>query len=312
MTAMSFNAAAVRPRWGELPPALRASIERRLGSAVTSSVEQNGGFTHGAATRLLLADDSRAFAKAMPADDALAGMYREEAACAARLPARVPAPRFRFSLEEAGWIALVFDDVEGRHPDLAEPADLLAVLLTLERLAETLTPSPLPDALPVAQSLAPLLNGWRTYAAGNTPADLDAWSLRNLDRLGRLEAEWVEASAGNTLLHADLRPDNMVLARTGRIFVVDWACTCIGAAWVDLVVLLGSVAGVDAEAIVSTHPLTRDVDPLAIDAFVCALLGCWEKECREPEVPTSPQLRRFQARNAGVTRAWLARRTGWR
>lgn len=312
MTAMSFTSAAVRPRWDRLPLSVRTSIENRLGASVASSSDQTGGFTHGVAARLVLADGSRVFAKAIRADDALAGDYQAEVWCAERLPARVPGPRLRFSMRVDGWIVLVFDDVAGRHPDLAKPADLRRVLATVETLAEILTPSPLPGAPRVEETLAPVMYGWRSFAERNPPADLDAWSLRNLDRLARLEAGWAAATAGNTLLHADLRPDNMVLTRTGRILVVDWACACVGAPWVDLVVLLGSVAGLDPEAIAGTHPVTRDVDPALIDAFICALLGCWERECRRPELATSPHLRRFQARNAGLTRAWLARRTGWR
>lgn len=303
---------AVRPEWTALPAELRASVEERLGSRVVASVGQTGGFTPGVASRLTLADRSRVFAKAMPVDDPLAANYRAEAWCAERLPERVPAPRLRFSVETHNWIVLVFADVEGRTPDVTDPGDLAAVLDTVRTLATVLTPNPLPGVPLAEQELAPLMHAWRTFAADGPPADLDGWSLRHLDRLARLESGWTAATAGDTLLHADLRPDNMLRTSTGEIVVVDWACACTGAAWVDLVVLLGSVAGVDAEAVVRDHPVTRDVDPAAIDAFVCALAGLWEQQCRGPERPRSPYLRRFQARNAAVTRAWLAHRTGWR
>jgi hypothetical protein len=306
-----MNATALRPRWTALPGSLRALIADRLGAQIMQSADQSGGFTPGVAARLTLDDGTRVFAKAIPADDVLTLDYLTEAWIAARLPSYVPAPRFRFSLRAAGWIALVFDDVEGRHPDVANPVDLRAVLTTVKRLADVLTPSPVPAALPAGRSLEPLMYGWRGFAEHGPPRDLGPWSLRNLDRLAALEAGWADAVAGSSLLHADLRPDNMLLTRDGRILVVDWACACVGAPWVDLVVLLGSIAGVDAEAILRSHPVTRNVDPAAIDAFLCGLLGCWEKESRGPELPSSPHLRRFQARNADVTRAWLARRTGW-
>jgi hypothetical protein len=312
LTQPQFIMPAVRPAWTELPDSLRERIERRLGSPVSSSAVQAGGFTHGVASRLVLADQSRVFAKAMPADDPLAAAYEAEGRYAARLPSNVPASRLRFWLREEGWIVLVFDDLEGRHPKLEKPADLAAVLATVRTLARVLTPSPLLDAPPAEEELAPLMRGWRTFAEQGPPADLDEWSLRNLERLAQLEHDWAAGVAGNTLLHADLRPDNMVLTRTGEIYVVDWACACVGAAWVDLAVLLGSVAGVDAEAVIRSHPVAQDVEPASITAFVCALLGCWERESRGPELPTSPKLRRFQARNARLTRAWLARRTGWR
>ncbi len=279
---------------------------------MSSAGDQTGGFTHGTAARLVLADGSRVFVKVLPQEDELVDSYRNEAWCAARLPDDVPSPRLRFGMAGDGWVVLAFDDIEGRHPNIAERDELDAVLTTVERLAKILTPNPLPDAPPGEDALAPLMHGWRQFAADGPPADLDAWSLRNLDRLAELEGHWAEAIAGDTLLHADLRPDNMLLTPAGEVLVVDWACACVGAAWVDLVVLLGSVAGLDAEAIVRTHPVTRHVRPTSIDAFVCALAGCWEQVCRGPELPRSPHLRRFQARNARLTRTWLARRTGWR
>jgi aminoglycoside phosphotransferase (APT) family kinase protein len=302
---------STRPRWARLPATLRASIEDRLGAATQRSDDQDGGFTHGLATRLLLADGTRVFVKGIPADDPLARAYVDEAWYAARLPPRVPAPRFRFSLLTGGWLVLAFDDVAGRSPDLTQPGDRRTVLATVERLAAILTPTPMPEAPPAAEALAPVLHGWRTFASQSPPDDLDTWSLGNLNRLAALESRWPHVVGGQTLLHADLRPDNMVMSDSGRLHVVDWSSVCVGAPWVDLIVLLASVDGLDPEAVVRDHPVTRAVDPAAIDALVCGLLGCWEQQSREPHLPTSPNLRQFQARNAKVTRDWLIRRTGW-
>ncbi|MFI7602161.1 aminoglycoside phosphotransferase family protein [Actinoplanes sp. NPDC049681] len=307
------EATAVRPRWTTaLPATLLATLESRLGAPTVHAVDQTGGFTHGLAARLTLADGRRVFAKAMPADDELAPAYRAEAWCAARLPAAVPASRLEFSLQADGWVVLVFADVEGRNPDLSEPGELAAVLSAFERLAEVLTPNPLPEAPTCEAELRPLVDVWRQYATDGPPADLDPWARRNLDRLVELESHWVAATAGDTLLHFDLRPDNMLLTAAGEVLTVDWACACVGAAWVDLLVLLGSVDGLDGEQIVRSHPVTRDVPAEAIDAFLCALAGLWARESRKPELPRSPYLRRFQARNGELTLGWLAHRTGWR
>ena len=104
----------------------------------------------------------------------------------------------------------------------------------------------------------------------------------------------------------------MLLTRGGDVLTVDWACACVGAPWVDLLVLLGSVDGLDSERIVCSHAVTRDVPAASIDVFLCALAGLWAWESRKPALPRSPYLRRFQARNGELTLAWLARRTGWR
>ncbi|WP_280313846.1 phosphotransferase [Nocardia wallacei] len=307
------DSTSFRTEWAELPRSGRAELERGLGGEVRAAAGQAGGFTHGLAARLVLADGRRAFAKAIPVDDALAGMYRAEAGVAAGLPRSVPAPPLRFTAEIDGWFAMVFDDVAGRHPRLREPADLAAVLATVERLADALTPSPLPGMRAVTDSYGRALSRWQQFAEHGPPPDLDDWSRRNLDLLADLESTWPTHCAGETLLHSDLRPDNMLLGSDGIVCVVDWAAPCRGAAWADLVILAPSIAldGVDPDPILTAHPLTRAVDPAAIDALVCALTGFWTYNSRLPVPPRSPRLRAHQARSGAVTREWLRRRVGW-
>ncbi|MFI7602171.1 phosphotransferase [Actinoplanes sp. NPDC049681] len=303
---------AWRPAWSELPVDVRELVGTCLGAPVRTAAGQAGGFTPGVAARVLLADGSRAFVKAIQADDESVGVYRNEARYAALLGADVPTPRLRFTAQARGWVVLAFDDVDGRHPDLRVPAEREAVLSALGRLAAALTPAARAGVPTVEAALAPLLTGWRQYAADGPPADLDPWSSHHLARLARLEAGWAAGTAGDTLLHADLRPDTMLLTPQGEVVVVDWACACVGAPWVDLVLLLASADGVDADRVVRTHPLSRDVPDAAVDAFLCALAGCFARECRGPDLPRSPRLRGFQAAAARRTLAWLARRTGWR
>ncbi|MEU6184947.1 phosphotransferase [Nocardia sp. NPDC047038] len=212
-----------------------------------------------------------------------------------------------------GWFVAVFDDVEGAFPRLGEPGELRDTLELVTRLATELTPSPLADVPTVAEAYEPELTGWRTFVTEGPPADLDSWSLRHLTKLAELEAAWPTAAEGNTLLHTDLRPDNMLRRPDGAVLAVDWAWACRGAAWIDLVALAPSIAaaGVDPDPIIATHSVTRDVDPVAVDAFVCALAGYWAAACRKPGPPRSPRLREHQSRFARLAGAWLACRLGW-
>ncbi|WP_194838266.1 phosphotransferase family protein [Nocardia sp. XZ_19_369] len=302
-----------RIEWNEVPELVRSEIERHLGAKVRTVNSQRGGFSHGMAARLVLDDGVRVFAKAICDDDALAPMYRAEADTAARLPQQVPAPSVRCVIETAGWFVTVFEDVEGRHPLLDRPNELAAVLAMIEQLAEVLTPSPLAGGSTIAEDYGPKLTCWRQFAEHSPPADLDDWSLRNLDRLAALESTWFEPAAGETLLHTDLRPDNMLLRPDGTVVAVDWAWPCRGAAWIDLVSLAPSMAagGLDPDPILAAHPVTRGTNPAAIDAFVCALVGYWEHNSRRPAPPKSPKLRSYQACSALVSRKWLRRRLAW-
>ncbi|MGW5374210.1 phosphotransferase family protein [Nocardia sp. NPDC003999] len=310
---VDYQGTALRIGWAEAPEPVRAEVERVLGDAVHTAENQRGGFSHGVAARLRTVGGGAAFVKAIEAEDGLAVMYRQEARIAARLPATVPAPRCRFATEIAGWFVAVFDDVEGAFPRLGEPGELRDTLELVARLAAELTPSPLADMPTVAEAYGPELTGWRTFVTEGLPADLDSWSLRHLTKLAELEAAWPTAAEGNTLLHTDLRPDNMLRRPDGAVLAVDWAWACRGAAWIDLVALAPSIAaaGVDPDPIIATHSVTRDVDPVAVDAFVCALAGYWAAACRKPGPPRSPRLREHQSVFARLAGAWLACRLGW-
>ncbi|WP_280454977.1 phosphotransferase [Nocardia brasiliensis] len=304
---------AFRIDWAQLPHEVRAGIEDRLGGTVRRAVGQRGGFSHGLAARVRLANGARVFVKAIDAADDLATAYRSEARTARCLPERVPTPRCRFGEEIAGWFVAAFDEVAGVHPRLADPGESSDVLRTVGRMARVLTPNPVPHAPTIADALGSAFVGWRTFAEQGPPADLDDWSLRRLDRLAELEKTWLAAASGETLLHTDLSPSNMLRRADAAVLVVDWAWACRGAAWVDLVLLAPSfaAAGVDPDLIITTHPVTAAVDPRAIDAVVCAMGGYWATNSRKPVIPSSPKLRTHQRRFAGLARDWLRRRVGW-
>ena len=82
----------------------------------------------------------------------------------------------------------------------------------LDALHDALTPSPVPDAPSAADRLRPLFGGWAELAALDRPPEgLDTWSARHLDRLAELESGWRDAVAGSTLLHGDVRSDNLLV-----------------------------------------------------------------------------------------------------
>ncbi len=279
-----------------------------------------GGFSPGLAARLQTRDGRRVFVKAVgpePNPDSSA-MHRREAEVVRALPSEAPMPRLPWSHDEGeeGWVVLVFEDVDGRSP--AEPwraEDLDRSLDALVALARLLTPSPLPRTIVGSPEFWPIVSGghWRKLVE-ERPARLDGWSLRHLDRLAALEAEAPAAAAGETLLHLDLRADNMLLT-PDRVVVVDWPHARVGAPWVDLLFFAPSVAmqgGPPPEDLLSRHPHTRQADADAVTAVVAGIAGFFVREGMQPAPPGLPTLRTFQAAQGEVAREWLARRTGWK
>lgn len=278
-------ARGVRLDWNDVPARVRAAVEQRLGSAVQAAESQPGGFSPGVAARVRLADGRRVFLKAAgpQPNPGLPAIHRQEGRVVAALPPETPAPRLLdvYDEGEGGWIALVFEDVDGRHP--AQPWDageLGRVLAAMDALSGLLTPSPLAEpVVPLARdAFRARLAGWRQLAQ-ETPdqwtAELDPWSARRLDALAALEAQAAAAADGNTLLHFDTRADNILLAR-GRTWFVDWPLACVGAPWLDVVLMAPSVAmqgGPEPEALIAQSALCRAADPQAVTAVVAAAEG---------------------------------------
>ncbi len=321
MSSSNPPAEGVRPAWSTLPDAVLSALEGWLGSAVETAESQAGGFSPGIAARIRTAGGARYFVKAVgphPNRDS-PGMHRREAQIVTAMPDGVAVPRLLWSHddEESGWVLLASQDIEGRHPHMPWRMDELDLVVEgLARIADALTPSPLPVSLAgsARRAFQRSINGWRQLAEG-PPSDLDrldAWSRRNLDGLVELESQAPEAVDGDTLLHLDVRADNILLAED-RVWLFDWASACVGAPWVDAVGFAPSVAmqgGPPPEQVIALHPAARAADPAHLTAAVAAVAGYFTRGALQPPPPGLPTLREFQAAQGAVARDWTAARTG--
>ena len=309
---MAFPPAqGARIPWGAVPESVRRAVEEGLGSRVEDATTQPGGFSPGVAARLTLADGRRVFVKAVGAEPNAdsPGFHRREARVAAALPPETPAPKFLFAHDDGDWVALVFEDADGHEPELPWRRDELArVLDALTELSRALTPPPI-EAPPLTERYSELFQGWRLLEA-ETPEGLDHWVTGHLGSLAELEAEWEEASTGETLLHADIRADNILLTEE-RVVFVDWPHVCLGAQWVDLLAFLPSVAmqaGPKPWEVFDGHPLGREADPARVNAVLAAIAGFFVHRSTLPPPPGLPTLREFQRAQGAESLAWLRRR----
>jgi aminoglycoside phosphotransferase (APT) family kinase protein len=312
-------AAGVRLSWAEVPSLLRAQAESQLGARVVEAITQPGGFSPGVAARLRLADGRRAFVKAVGDRNPDApGLHRAEARNAARLPAGTPAPRLLGSIDADGWVILLFEDVDGRMPAQPwQPGELARVLAAMTDLADGLTPAPIP-APPVDDRHLNIGQGWQrladAHAAGTDDlAGLDRWARSNLDGLGAAEQRWGAAVAGDSLVHGDIRADNILLTSDGRVVFVDWPWASLGQPWFDLVGFLPSVrlnGGPPPETIFTSHPVAAGADPAGVTDVIAALAGMWTERSRQPDPPGLPTLRAFQRAHGVVALDWLKLRLG--
>ena len=302
-----------------MPARVRGGIERWLGGAVVGAVIQPTGFTPGVAARLTVDDGRRVFVKAAgPEPNASTpAMHRREASIVSAMPCDAPVPRLLWSYDEGegDWIALVFEDVEGRHPTQPWRDDELhRVVAAMEDLSTLLTPSPLPAAMVGTAGYIFASRGWRQLR-DERPSRLDyvdEWSRRNLQTLAAIEETVEGALKGDTLLNNDIRADNILLTARHTWFV-DWPHASVGPPWLDVVAFAPSVTmqgGPPPEEVVSAHSATRTADSDAITAAVVTLAGFFTHRAAQPPPPGLPTVRAFQDAQGVVARKWVAQRTG--
>lgn len=308
------HATSTRVSWEDLPAPVRASIEQACGAPVTSARTQPGGFSPGLAVRALCADGTRVFIKAVSARanrDSHRYHQREARILAALGPlitrSQLPIPRLRGTAICGSWTALLIDDVNGRQPPLPwQPSDIDRVLTTLDHLAAALTPAPIP--VPAITDLyADAFTGWRTLARQPATSQLDPWTRTHLSQLAALEHTWATHAAGHTLLHTDLRADNLLLT-DDRVMIIDWPHACHGAAFIDPLLLAASIAahgGPPPHQLLARSPAGRTASQDAITAIVCAAAGYYTERALRPPPPGIPAARTHQAAQGHATRRWL-------
>lgn len=313
-TTIPHGRTARRLEWPHLPPAVRDLIARRCGSPVVEAVSQDAGFTPGFASVLVCEDGSRHFVKAAStkAQRAFAVAYREEARKLAALPPGAPAPRLRWLHDADDWVVLGIEHVTARAPYRPwRPDDLTRCVAMAEQLADDLTPPPADLALgPIAEEFADWPAFWDQLRA--TPPDLPGF-VEHAAAAADLAAGYEDVVGGETVVHTDVRDDNLLLADDGRVLLCDWNWPALGAAWLDtLILLIGPRGdGLDVEAVLASAPLTRDLPPRSVDVVLALVTGYFLYSATQPVPSSSPYVRDAQAWQGEVGWRWLAERRGW-
>lgn len=314
----AYGTTARRIGWDGLPPGVRAAISGRVGARPQAEASAGSGFTSGFAARVS-GESGCWFVKAAGAREApfAAASYLVEARINPLLPAAVPAPRLRWTEQtEEEWVVLGFDAVVARMPRLPWRADELdAVLHAYAVTAEALTPAP--EALVAAglQKIADLESDfefWRKVAGGAVDASVlpDFVPHEWIDPLAELESSWRTAAAGESVLHNDLRADNVLISDEGAATFCDWNWATYGPSWLDLTVLLADAAadGHDASTLLTKHRAADGAAAEHIDSVLAGIAGFFVGRGSEPDEALSPHLRAHQRYCAHAVLSWLAER----
>jgi len=322
-----LRARGQRLDFASLPIHVARTIDIALGDPIVSTTSIDHGFSPGVACIVRTFGGQEFFLKAacsVPSEHAGA-FHRKEIAIASRLGPEVPTGRLIWSFDEGtpGWVVLVYKVVHGHSPELPWRSDDVDMVVdALNQLATTLTPSPIPEADIGSLTASGILGSgcWQRIhmriaypASFEPPVPFDPWTRRHLDRLIELEGRVGDVVAGDTLLHIDIRGDNMLITDDG-VVIVDWPHAKVGAAWVDAVLFAPSLAmqgGPEPEDFIARIDVARAADPTAVTVCLAGLAGFHTYNSSLPPLEALPGLREFQAGQGAVARRWLAQRTGW-
>ncbi|MFE7462440.1 hypothetical protein ACWFMI_24625 [Nocardiopsis terrae] len=301
--------------WADLPEHARAAFTREF-TTVVGEDRKLGGYSPGLASVLHMEDGRSVFVKGINAARTPGGpdLYRRERDVMGVLPAGLPAPALLWHFDDGDWVLLAFTAVEGRTPRIPWRADDLNLVVTaLADMAEWCTPSDAPVVSAVEDIGADGFHThWRDLVSGTLHADVELlppWARENLHLLAELEEGWEKGADGDTLLHMDLRSDN-ILITSGGVEFVDWPWAAKGTAWLDMAQFLPTAVpqGVDAEAVWRDFPPGRDADPTAVNRVLAGIAGGYLVGAQKPAPPGIPHLRDDGYRWGEAALDWLRAR----
>ena len=198
---------------------------------------------------------------------------------------------------DGDWVVLGLEYVEARAPRRPwRTADLERAASTRSRPWPTLlTPAP---AGPRRSTRSPTSSAAWPAFWDHVNATRDLTHGDETRRRSRRASP--RSLGGDTLVHTDVRDDNVLLAADGRTLFCDWNWPTVGADWLDsLFMLIGPRGdGLDVESVIAERRLLRDVPPDDLDRALAVTCGYFLRSADEPVPPTSP-LRPRRAALAG-------------
>lgn len=284
------RAAGVRLPFAGLPRRIVDWVEAELGSSIIDAADQVGGMSPGCAARLLMADGARCFLKAVSTElnPQTPELFRHELAVLSTLQQAEYRASLLATYDDGDWVALLLQDIEGRHPDLSSAEDYARVNDALHRQAQELTPSPYPAAAHFSSNIQKWVGRWRTDLSQDPAQYLPPWASLHFDDLVTKLTTLPDRFVGETLCHLDAREDNLLVRSDGTVVIVDWGMARTGPLWLDELVLALNLADQD-----SFDHYVRAMPQDAVTDLLIIFGGSQAWRAKQPEQPGLPTMNEY-------------------
>lgn len=310
--------------WRRVPKAVRQQVEEVLGGRVARAARIWGGYSPAPTFRLRLEDGRRAFFKAINAAS------NEFSTYALQLEERVYRelgdllvswiPTYYTSINYQDWHGLVLEDLGPKSVPPWTPALARSITYAIADFHRENLGKSLPGWLSRPQQRLASENWQQVIAesddfqnlaerAGDAAPEALIWLQAASPLVGEKMAQPILAAEPYTLLHGDLRSDNLRFGQ-GRLYLFDWPAITVGRAEWDFVAFAQSVTvedGVAPEQVMAWYAERFPVDEAVVDSSIAWWFAFFAQRAWREEVPGLPRLRRFQRQQLAVMAHWAAR-----
>jgi len=317
-----------KPLWRQVPAAMRARAGALLGAPVVAARRVYGGYAPSATFRLRLADGRRAFFKGtypLPEGSHVRWALDREERVYRRLGDLIApwAPAYHGSIRQAGWHAILLDDL---GPSTVPPWTTdraRAALRAYGAFHGATFDRPLPAWLPRRTVWGYFGAGWQRLResdgverlaalAGPRAGEARDWLAAHLPALHDAALAFARTRPPYALLHLDTRSDNIRVHPRAEVplRLFDWPIACGGPPEFDLAAFAQAVTcegGPDPETLTDWYAATGPLRPDVLVRSVVAVAGFFAANAWRPDLPELPRLRPWQRQQLGVSLAWAAR-----
>jgi thiamine kinase-like enzyme len=284
------------------PTPIRSTLLRRIEKATKKKISQvqpiQGGYTPALRLKVIQEDGSTLFAK-IGTNTHTSNALRQENKIYQTLQSSFLPKFIRWEDDPNQPILLLEDLSEAFWPPPWSETRIAQVMDTLPQVWGSSLPN-----IPVMVDMPHIGDGWHQVAENPAPFlalgfATEKWLQSALATLLRINE--VEVVNGRSLLHFDLRSDNICFTQN-RAIIIDWNLVCLGNPKVDLGFWLPSL---EAEGGPPPEQLLPGAGEIAglVSGFFAARAGL-------PTIPDAPRVRNIQLMQLKTALPWAVRGLG--